>query len=98
MDLTDVKLYLRIDSDEEDELLESLIKTAVAYIRQAVDDYDVKIIQSEDFRLLAEQCQRILVVEMYENRNAYGQKHLDYSYTIRSMISQLQFWGGDADV
>lgn len=91
MELADVKEYLRIDSDAEDALIENLLSTAVAYVRQAVDGYDEKI-GNKDFKVIAEQCQRVLIVDMYENRNAYGQGHKDYGFVVRSMISQMQLW------
>ena len=39
MKLEDVKLYLRIDGDEEDALIQSMMQAGAEYIRSAVGEY-----------------------------------------------------------
>ena len=41
--LIEVKQFLRIDYDDEDNFLELCIQNAEEYIRDAVDDFDTKI-------------------------------------------------------
>ena len=91
MTLDEAKLYLRIDGDAEDSLVESLIASAEAYLRMAVDDYD-KNREYEDFSHLADMVMRLLVAESYENRATGADAQKDYSYSVRSMITQLQNW------
>ena len=40
MDLEDIKNYLRIDGDEEDGLLRTMIDAGKEFIRSAVGEYD----------------------------------------------------------
>lgn len=92
--LSEVKEYLRIDGTSEDALLKRQMDVAQSYLRAAVDDYDAKIKLSEatnndNFGTLADEAALAIVSERYDNRIAPEKQH-DYSYTIRSMITQLQ--------
>lgn len=89
--LEQAKLALRIDSTAEDSVLDGYIASSTAYLRQAVNDYDANIAASTDYAKLADQAQMALITEMYENRGV-GDGPRDYSYIVRSMINQLQFW------
>lgn len=88
MTLSDVKLYLRIDSDAEDELLTVFMNVAEDYVRDAVSDYDTKAVNSA-FVIKSEMCQKIIIADLYENREVGTSK--DFGYTVRSMITQLQY-------
>ena len=71
--LEQAKLYCRIDNQEEDELIKTLIEVADEYIKTACGEYDTE-------NPKAELCQRILVNHWYENRTAIGStKGLKYS-------------------
>ena len=67
--LAQVKKYLRIDSDEEDELLESLMTTAEAYLKGAVTNFEDYYSKYDDFVSKADFAQMILVAEFYLNRD-----------------------------
>ena len=41
--LEEAKNYLRIDYDEDDSLLQSLMTATVDYLRDAIDDFDTKV-------------------------------------------------------
>ncbi len=86
--LDDVKAYLRVDSDVEDVLINRLMTVAAGNIRDAVTDYDAKAADAA-FLSKAEMCQLIIIADLYENRDLGTVK--DYGYTIRSMLSQLQY-------
>ena len=86
--LTDVKTYLRVDSEVEDELLIRLMTVAENNIRDAVTDYDAKAADAA-FLAKSEICQLIIISDLYENRELGTAK--DYGYTIRSMLAQLQY-------
>ena len=93
--IADVKMYLRIDGNAEDRLLNRLITTAEAYMRGAVTDFDAKIAKSsatdaDNFSVKAETAELAIISELYEHRTA-PDKQADFSYTVRSLITQLQY-------
>ena len=87
--LQDVKLQLRIDNDAEDALLDKYMRASEHYMRSAVDNYVDN--EAMDMARLA------LITEMYEHRIPSDDKERDYSYTIKSIITQLQYAGGEED-
>jgi uncharacterized phage protein (predicted DNA packaging) len=93
MDIEEVKLYLRITNDVEDSLLEKMMSVAEGIIIDAVTGYDEKIL-NDRFKAKTEMCQMALIAELYENRNQGGREPKDYGFTIRTMITQMQYWGG----
>lgn len=92
LELEKTKKYLRVDGDDENELIKQFMETAASYMHGAVDDYDTTAASNSDFSRLGEIAQLSIVAELYENRNAGGQETKDYSYTVRSIITQLQNW------
>lgn len=89
MDKEKIKQYLRLDYD--DSLIDSFEEISENYLRDAVDDYDKKI-KNEKFKAKAEMLQLVLIQELYDNRNQGKKDSTDFSYVIRSMIAQLQYW------
>ena len=89
MDKNKVKQYLRLDY--EDTLVETLIEVSAGYLSDAIDDYNEKL-KNEIFKAKAEMIQLVLIQELYDNRNQAKKDSTDFSYVIRSMISQLQYW------
>ena len=89
MDKEKVKQYLRIDY--EDSLVDDFILISESYIENAIDNFDKKI-KNEQFKAKAEMVQLVLIQELYDNRNQAKKDSTDFSYVIRSMISQLQYW------
>ena len=81
--------YLRLDY--EDNLIDSFIEISEGYLRDAIDNYDEKI-KNENFKAKSEMVQLVLIQELYDNRNQAKKDSTDFSYVIRSMIAQLQYW------
>lgn len=81
--------YLRLDY--EDNLIDSFVEISEGYIRDAIDNYDEKI-KNENFKAKSEMVQLVLIQELYDNRNQAKKDSADFSYVIRSMIYQLQYW------
>ena len=81
LSVADIKLYLRIDNDVEDAMLQRLLAQADAYLAGAVDDFALRC-KTESFDKLA---------EMYNNRDCQEEKHQAFPYFIRSAIAQLQY-------
>ena len=86
MKLEDVKLYLRIDGDEEDALIQSMMQAWAEYIRSAVGKYD-------DTDPTAQILLAAIVQNMYDNRElmqSEQQMKKRIEYTFQSIILQLQ--------
>lgn len=89
MDKEKVKQYLRLDYD--DSLIDNFILISESYLKDAIDNFDKKI-KKEQFKAKAEMVQLVLIQELYDNRSQAKKDTTDFSYVIRSMISQLQYW------
>ena len=89
MDKEKVKQYLRLDYD--DSLVDNFILISESYLKDAIDNFDKKI-KNEQFKAQAEMVQVVLIPELYDNRSQAKKDTTDFSYVIRSMISQLQYW------
>nr|DAS90090.1 MAG TPA: head tail connector [Caudoviricetes sp.] len=89
MDKEKVKQYLRLDY--EDSLVDNFILISESYLKDAIDNFDKKI-ENEQFKAKAEMVQLVIIQELYDNRNQAKKDSTDFSYVIRSMISQLQYW------
>lgn len=91
--LNEAKNYLRIDYDDDDLWLQSLLVATVDYLKDAIDDFDVKV-EKDKFKSRAKIIALVLLQDWYDNREHSESK--DLTYTIRSMITQLQV-GGNYD-
>lgn len=89
MDKEKLKQYLRLDYD--DSLVDNFILISESYLKDAIDNFDKKI-KNEQFKAKAEMVQLVLIQELYDNRSQAKKDTTDFSYVIRSMISQLQYW------
>ncbi|QIW22488.1 head-tail connector protein [Bacillus thuringiensis] len=87
--LEEAKAYLRLDGDEEEDMLiTSLVGVAEQYIKNATrKDVDL---DSE----LAKLAARILIAHWYENREAVG-KAEQLAFSLQSILVQLQYCVGD---
>ncbi|MFY0167302.1 head-tail connector protein [Bacillus anthracis] len=87
--LEEAKGYLRVDGNEEDTLIESLIIAAEIYIKNATSK-NVNL-KSE----LAKLAARILIAHWHENREAVG-KAEQLAFSLQSILVQLQYCVGDS--
>ena len=84
MDIETVKLYLRIDNDEEDRLLEMMLETAREYVVDAVGKCDET---KSKVRLLLLN----IISDIYENRSLMEEKSIKkLRHSVQSIIFQLQ--------
>ena len=89
--LEKLKQYLRIDIDAEDSLLESFLVTAENFLKGAVTDYEKNYSASEIFADKADFLIMTIAAEYYQNRDMSEGK---YSYAVKSMLAQLQYYTG----
>lgn len=88
----ETKKWLRIDGDDEDSLLDMLIKAAETYLYNATG-----IEYTADNQLAKLYC-LILCADWYENRTLIGQQPSEkVRFTCQAIMTQLQNTGGDAD-
>lgn len=89
MDLDNIKDFLRVDFDEDDDYINLLIDVAKEYIVDSVGKYDETIAR---YKLLLLN----IVSTLYENRQfTIDKSNEKVSYTLKSIIMQLQL--GDID-
>ena len=88
--LKEVKAYLRVDYDDDDALLMSMIETADEYLKSAVgQNYDR---QSERARMLA----LIVIADLYEYRGSMpGKVSGTVSRLVQDFSLQLQIESGN---
>lgn len=84
LDLNTIKNYLKIDFDDDDELINMLIAAAKEYIVNAIGNFDEN---KATHRLLLLN----IVANLYENRSFLNSKNNEkVAYIIKSLITQLQ--------
>ncbi|WMT43492.1 head-tail connector protein [Paenibacillus sp. D2_2] len=88
----ETKVWLRVDGDDEDTIIEMLIGASETYLHNAVDT----IFDSEN--QLAKLYCLVLCADWYENRELIGAQPSDkVRFTCQSIMTQLQHaYGGDA--
>ncbi len=82
LDLSVAKNFLKVEHDEDDELISMYINTAEEYLKSACGDN----VNTENPK--AQTIMLMLISEYYENRTVVG--HGNYSSSICSMITQLR--------
>ncbi|MHB9945619.1 DNA packaging protein [Clostridium botulinum] len=86
--LEEVKMYCRIDDDEEDFLLELLIKNAEDYIEDAVKPIsNMSDKLKEKSKLLA----LVLISDWYDNRSLNMKTSEKVRYSITSLLNQMKW-------
>lgn len=93
MTLAEMKSYLKVDFDDDDNFITLLMDVAREYITDAIGECNEEIAR---VKLLM----RVIVAELYEKRsmtfdmNSTNQK---VQYVIRSIINQLSFGDDDSE-
>lgn len=96
VELEETKKWLRIDGEDEDGIIQELIRAAEAYLYNATG----KVFKETNY--LARLFCMVLVADWYENREMIGSKpSYKARFTVQSMLAQLQYGddveGGDED-
>ena len=90
MDVQEMKKYLRIDYDGEDNEIEAFISAAEEYLQNA----GIKKRDDSDLYKLAV---KLLVSQWYSNRIPVGTVTQAMNYSLQRIIMQLQLGEDDAD-
>ena len=85
MDLSELKLYLRVENDADDVFIATLRQAAVEYLTNA------GVIQTDD--ALYALAVKLLVAHWYENRQAViiGQVSKQLEYSLQAILAQLMY-------
>ena len=87
--LEQVKTYLRVDLDVEDDLIRQCMRGAESYLVNAIDSFKEHC-KNEDFEASADILRLAVIAEMYTRRDGLDEKAQEFPYYICSMITQLQ--------
>lgn len=90
--LDDCKLYLRIDTDEENSLIEDFIEIAESYLIDGVTNYLTNYSANENYQKKADLLKKIIVGELYNNRDSSNDTRTNFSFTVQSMMNQLKYF------
>lgn len=102
--LDEVKIYLHVDSDAENALIESQMSAADRYISGKISKTQVYLSTGEDgIKIygpiaddpLYQQCIKLMVAHWYENREivAVGSNVVKVDHTVDSIIAHIQGCG-----
>ena len=89
--LEQVKTYLRVDLDVEDDLIRQCIRGAESYLTNAIDNF-AAYCKYRDFDESADILRLAVIAEMYTHRDGTDEKAQAFPYFIRSVIAQLQHY------
>ncbi|BDR82552.1 head-tail connector protein [Clostridium tetani] len=91
MDLNEVKEYLRIDEEDEDSTLSSLLFAAKSYIKNGTGLTE-NMIKDDETLELYKLCLKILISHWYENRaiETTGPNFHKLSFSLESILLQLE--------
>lgn len=98
MELDEVKNYLRIDGDAEDDALQSMFMAAISYIKSAtgknfveLEDGSVEPIEKDALFCM---CSKMLVAQWYENRGEQVQSGLtQVKFAVGEMLQHIELCG-----
>lgn len=85
MELAELKLYLRVDNDDDDQFIETLQQAAIEYLINA------GVVQTDN--ALYALAVKLLVAHWYENRQAViiGQVSKQLEYSLQAVLAQLMY-------
>lgn len=92
MKLEEIKIFLRVDEEEDDELISSLHLAAESYIENATGIVKEMIIDREQLLSLYNLTLKILITHWYENRSVEitGSNFNKLSFSLDTLFLQLE--------
>ncbi|HDK7165937.1 TPA: phage gp6-like head-tail connector protein [Clostridium botulinum] len=91
MQLDELKEYLRVEGEDEDTTLSSLLLAAKSYIKNGTG-LEEDMIKSDEIKELYNLCLKILISHWYENRviETTGPNFHKLSFSVDSILIQLE--------
>ena len=93
MTLDDMKLYLRVDNVEEEDIISSLMTAAESFIQQTTGKTlkGTAAISTDDLYNL---CIKLMVAHWFENRAVQTSTALnDFSFSVQALINHISLCG-----
>ena len=96
MDLTEIKSFLHIDVDDDDDYIKLLLDVAREYIKNGVGGEAVKNGEVDEENPLVKLLELNIICSLYEQRG-YSIDGLNEKaqYTLKSIVNQLWLGGDD---
>jgi len=91
LELEEVKKWIRLDADDEDDIVQMLINAAEEYLVNATGK------SFAEANNLAKLFCLVLIAEWYDDRKLIGQVTEKIRFTIDSILMQLQYCEVEAD-
>ena len=88
--LQEVKEYLRVDIEEDDQLLQMLITAAVEYLKNATGKEYPEKDEKGNTITFEKVYLKLLIAYWYENRTPVGKVGEEFSQMTKSLMLQLQ--------
>lgn len=93
IDVDEVKEYLRINTDDDDNFINEIITTGYDYLRDAVDDFDDIYEQNETFARKSDLFVKTKwIPNEYDNREGMQVGANELNYSARSLLTQLSLY------
>lgn len=90
MTLEKAKQYLKVDYDDDDELINSMLEAVDLFLMGAITNYEkIKELKLEKLDILILSC----LQDFYDNRGFYQEKEYKPNKIIQSIIQQLDIEG-----
>ena len=91
IDLTGLKIALRIDYDDEDTYLKMCLDAAIEHLKSAVDDYEAKI-ETESFIKKANIVLTFTVQKLFDERtfNDDTKTSVKINHIVSSLLTQMR--------
>ena len=103
MTLDDMKLYLKVDADEEEDIISSLMTAAESFIQRSagktkvatgVDELGVTTYAAISTDELYNLCVKLMVAHWYENRAVQATTQLnDFSFSVQALMNHIAMCG-----
>ena len=96
MTVTDVKKFLKIDGDDDNANLATLMDAAKAHVRAAAGNFDTYYGDDDDYTSIADMAIKLYILTLYDNPGAALDGTITDSSVLKSLLAQLQYWTEDA--
>lgn len=90
LDLEEVKSFLKVDYNDDDTDIQSLIDVADSILEDGINDYDTKILNTR-FQNKAKLLAKIFINDIYNNKELVTEAEQKLRLTVNTLSLQMQF-------
>lgn len=87
--LEDCKKYNRIDYEDDDDIIELMIETAIEEMAELIPNFDAGNLSSRQYLLIL-----VSVKDLYDNREKYAKDTKGMQHAVSSMLLKEMYGGG----